>query len=114
MNRNILALIIGGSIIILILSFKFFINEKKVFFNELDHYIEIKKLIKEIKSIKFDNNLNYFKHYKCSIQNQKIECNLSKKEFAAFEKIFRKNYDFKSFDIKKHSNNIIINLELNQ
>jgi len=114
MNRNILALIIGGSIIALILSLKFFINEKKEFFNELNHYIEIKKLVKEIKSIKFDNNLNYFKHYKCKIQNQTIECNLSKKEFATFQNIFKRNYDFKSFAIEKKSNYILINLELNQ
>ena len=56
---------------------------------------------------------HFFKKYKCKI-DKKIECNLSKNEFASFENIFRKNYDIKSFSIIKDKNNIIVKLEINK
>jgi len=113
MNRNIFALIIGSNIILLILSFKFYIDQKNNFFSEYTHYTKLKQLISNINSIKIDKNLNFFKRYKCKIDKQ-IECNLSKNEFASFENIFRKNYDIKSFSIIKDKNRVIVKLEISR
>jgi len=117
MNRNIFALIIGGIVIFLILSFNFYKNEKKNFFNEFNHYIQINKLIKQINAFKLQTNLKYFKKYHCKIIKNttiKIKCNLSQTEFASFQNIFKLNYSFKSFNIVKNKNIISIDLELNQ
>jgi hypothetical protein len=117
MNRNILTLIIGGFIIFLLISFKFYLNEKQKFSDEITHSIKIRQLVKKIKSIKFEKDLNYFKNYNCKIKDDetiKIECNVSKNKFASFQNVFKMNYKFKSFEIIKNNKNILVNLEIDK
>jgi hypothetical protein len=117
MNRNILALIIGGIVIFLLISFKFYLNEKQKFSDEIMHSIELRQLVKKIKSIKFKKDLNYFKNYNCNIKYEepiKIKCNLSKNKFDSFQNIFKLNYKFKSFEIIKNNKNVLVNLEIDK
>jgi len=109
MNRNILIgivvlLILGG-----VVSYEFYISNKKQVLDEYPYLIKIRKKIEDINYLqnKYKFNINFLKNY-CNIKNLPtkyvLECNnLNKRKFLVIEEIFERA-KLSKFSIDKKQN----------
>jgi hypothetical protein len=114
MNRKLFLIILSILFVSLIVSVKFYFEEKNKFKEEYEYYLKLDKKIKEILFLKkkYELNkykLNLLKKY-CNISENSnkylIECkNLDEKSFDFVQKIlFRNNFKIDNFEIDKNIN----------